>query len=273
MSSFPFVSCLSTATIRDARVATKIAAAAAAGFEAIELSLDELQEIALSRGVSGLASQIRGHGIGVANVVGLPSWTGYPEGGAPVVFDRLRRALDLVVELGSPLVSCTPAGVPASSQYVRRDFEKLAREAERRGLAVALEALAWDPAISTVFDAIDVVGVVRPAIGKIVVDSAHLSSVGTRPEELRNLASTAIGMVHINDAIRLKGEVIMDSHRVLPGDGNLPLGELLVAVHELGYRGAISLELFNRELWSQDPFEVARAGLARCIGAWTRTGR
>ena len=49
---------------------------------------------------------------------------------------------------------------------------------------------------------------------------------------------------------------------MLPGEGVLPLQELVAAVKRLGYRGAYSLELFREEYWAMDPMIIARKGLA-----------
>ena len=57
-----------------------------------------------------------------------------------------------------------------------------------------------------------------------------------------------------------RGE-ITDAHRVYPGDGVAPLKGLLRDLRDLGFRGMLSLELFNREYWKQDALTVARTGL------------
>ena len=49
--------------------------------------------------------------------------------------------------------------------------------------------------------------------------------------------------------------------RVYPGKGTAPLGEILRTLRDSGYRGALSLELFNNELYKQDPKKVAKVGL------------
>jgi sugar phosphate isomerase/epimerase len=56
---------------------------------------------------------------------------------------------------------------------------------------------------------------------------------------------------------------ITDAHRVYPGDGVAPLRELLRDLRRIGFRGALSLELFNREYWTQDALAVARTGLEK----------
>jgi sugar phosphate isomerase/epimerase len=56
---------------------------------------------------------------------------------------------------------------------------------------------------------------------------------------------------------------ITDAHRVYPGDGVAPLKAILGTLAAIGFRGTLSLELFNRDYWQQDPLEVARRGLAK----------
>jgi sugar phosphate isomerase/epimerase len=56
---------------------------------------------------------------------------------------------------------------------------------------------------------------------------------------------------------------IRDEHRIYPGDGIAPLKELLRDLRTIGFSGMLSLELFNREYWKQDPLEAAKTGLAK----------
>jgi sugar phosphate isomerase/epimerase len=51
-----------------------------------------------------------------------------------------------------------------------------------------------------------------------------------------------------------------DSDRVYPGDGSAPIVTLLRDLQFIGYRGVLSLELFNRDYWNQDALTVARTG-------------
>ena len=55
----------------------------------------------------------------------------------------------------------------------------------------------------------------------------------------------------------------LDGAHLHPGDGVAPLKELLSDLRAIGFRGMLSLELFNREYWKQDPLEVAKRGLAK----------
>ena len=62
-------------------------------------------------------------------------------------------------------------------------------------------------------------------------------------------------------------ETIGDKDRVYPGDGVAPLGSILRDLYAIGFRGALSLELFNRDYWRQGPATVARTGLEKMRAA------
>ena len=47
------------------------------------------------------------------------------------------------------------------------------------------------------------------------------------------------------------------------GDGIADLPRVVANLRSIGYRGPLSLELFNPDLWEQDPAHVVRRGLDR----------
>jgi sugar phosphate isomerase/epimerase len=48
-----------------------------------------------------------------------------------------------------------------------------------------------------------------------------------------------------------------------PGDGVAPLDTLFKSLRDIGFRGMLSLVVFNREYWTQDALLVARTGLEK----------
>ena len=52
--------------------------------------------------------------------------------------------------------------------------------------------------------------------------------------------------------------------RNFPGQGQLPVADFLRAVFAAGYRGPLSLEVFNDEFRAAPARMIARDGLARC---------
>ena len=53
-------------------------------------------------------------------------------------------------------------------------------------------------------------------------------------------------------------ETINDADRVYPGDGVAPLTQILHDLFATGFRGTLSLELFNPHYWKQDAESPAR---------------
>ena len=62
-------------------------------------------------------------------------------------------------------------------------------------------------------------------------------------------------------------EQARDSDRVFPGDGIAPITQILRDLQANGCNAALSLELFNRAYYQQDPLAVAKTGLAKMKSA------
>ena len=78
------------------------------------------------------------------------------------------------------------------------------------------------------------------------------------------LHGNAVQVFHMNDYPANPPRAEMnDSHRVYPGDGIAHLDKLFKDLRHIGFRGALSLELFNREYWQRDPLSVAQTGILK----------
>jgi 2-keto-myo-inositol isomerase len=63
---------------------------------------------------------------------------------------------------------------------------------------------------------------------------------------------------------------ITDGHRLYPGDGVVPLQDILGAVRATGWDGVLSVELFREEYWRLNPLTVACEAKARTSAVWER---
>ena len=78
------------------------------------------------------------------------------------------------------------------------------------------------------------------------------------------LKADQIAVSHFNDApASPPWHQQHDPDRVMPGDGAIDLHRYVALLHQVGYRGFVSLELFREDLWKRDAMEVAKLGLAR----------
>ena len=98
----------------------------------------------------------------------------------------------------------------------------------------------------------------------VLLDVYHLYKGGSDFSGLRLLAGAALPCIHMNDypATPPRAE-IKDSDRIMPGDGVAPLTQILRDLTAIGFRGALSLELFNANYWKDDPHGVAQIGLLK----------
>ena len=97
----------------------------------------------------------------------------------------------------------------------------------------------------------------------VLPDIYHLYKGGSEFYDLALLSGKRIHVFHINDYPDIPRDKITDADRVYPGDGISPVSKILATVFESGFDGVLSLELFNRTYWKQDPNLVAATGLER----------
>jgi sugar phosphate isomerase/epimerase len=65
----------------------------------------------------------------------------------------------------------------------------------------------------------------------------------------------------VNDSPNLPPEKIVDSERLMPGEGVIDLVAFFRALREIGYREGVSPEVFGRGLKEVAPEQGARLGL------------
>jgi sugar phosphate isomerase/epimerase len=95
----------------------------------------------------------------------------------------------------------------------------------------------------------------------LLPDVFHLFKGGSPLEGIRLLAPAAIHVFHLNDyPAEPARQKQTDADRIFPGDGVAPYKTLLRELRIGGFHVMLSLELFNREYWRQDPLTVARRG-------------
>jgi sugar phosphate isomerase/epimerase len=101
----------------------------------------------------------------------------------------------------------------------------------------------------------------------VLPDVYHFYKGGSDPRGVRLLGKDAIGILHVNDYPAKDRAGITDADRVYPGDGVAPLKQLFRDLRAIGYRGMLSLEVFNRDYWRQDALAVASTGLEKLRSA------
>jgi protein FrlC len=178
-----------------------------------------------------------------------------------------RRAAQLCVELGSPLLFLTPG----------RGFEDEPAEA---GWRRAVDAIGQITAYASTLGVECVLEPLQRVESNLVNDSAALArmidDVGAANlgAALDTVAMATAGET-VDDYFDTFGERIRHVHLIdgrpnghlAWGDGELPLGRYLEALARRGYRGHLTFELFGDGSYAFDP----RSALEQCLSAFDST--
>jgi 4-hydroxyphenylpyruvate dioxygenase len=244
-------------------LAEKLEAIAAAGFTGVEIFESDLLSFNGSpKDVRGMVASL---GLRIVAFQPFRDFEGMPEPQRGRAFARAERKFDLMGELGCDLLMVCSNVAPDSLGGIDRaaaDFHELGERAHKRQLRVGFEALAWGRHISDYRDAWEVVRRAdHPAIG-ITLDSFHILSRRTDLRAIRSIPVDKISLVQLADAPWLDMDVMSWSRhfRCFPGQGDFPLLDFMDAVGSTGYRGAVSLEVFNDQFRAGSPRALAIDG-------------
>jgi 2-keto-myo-inositol isomerase len=181
-------------------------------------------------------------------------------------WEHFRRRLDLCHELsiGTLVVACDvpPPLAQPTIERVQVSLAQVAQEAGQRGLRAALEFQAdsaFGNNLQTAAALVSEVG--SPHLG-LCLDAFHWHVGPSKSEDLGYLTAENLFHVQLCDIAETPRELAKDSHRILPGDGDIPLAPLIDHLRRINYRGCISIELMNPQLWQVPPLQLADTAMA-----------
>jgi 2-keto-myo-inositol isomerase len=267
----PFAYMLNTATIMGQKLplTEQIDVAAKAGYDAFEPWVRDIEaHVAKGHTVKDAAKRLKDHGLKVESAIGFAQWIVDDEGARKKGLEQAKRDMALVQELGGGRVAAPPVGATekpmADLRKVADRYFALCEVGDKVGVVPQVELWGFSKSLSRLGEtALVVIDSGHPK-ACLLADVYHLHKGGSGFGGLKLLGGTSMQVFHMNDyPADPPREKIKDEHRVYPGDGVAPLAAMLRDLHKVGFRGALSLELFNREYWKQDALHVAKTGLAK----------
>ncbi len=270
----PFKYCLNTSTLMGQKLSidAEIDVAAQAGFRAMEPWIREL-EAYKSTGASlkDLGKKFADAGISVESAIGFASWIVDDDVKRAKGVEQMKREMDLVAQIGGKRIAAPPAGNDNPNLDLRKAAERYRAICEIGDqIGVIPEMEFWGPvkAINTLADAAYVAIQSGHPKACILADIYHMYKGGSGHESVRLLKGDAIPVIHTNDyPAEPARDAIKDDSRVYPGDGVAPLTALFRTLKSIGFTGALSVELFNREYWKQEPLLVAKTAIEKTRAA------
>ncbi|MBK1788287.1 bifunctional sugar phosphate isomerase/epimerase/4-hydroxyphenylpyruvate dioxygenase family protein [Prauserella cavernicola] len=238
----------------------KLTAAAAAGFDGVEIFENDLVcSPASPARIGGLCAEL---GLSVDLYQPFRDFEAVPPDVLAANLRRAERKFDVMEQLGADtMLVCSTVSPDAvdDDDLAAEQLHLLAERAAARGLRIAYEALAWGRFVDTYDHSWRIVRRAdHPALG-VCLDSFHVLSRGSDPAGIRVIPGEKIFFLQLADAPKLHMDVLQWSrhHRLFPGQGSFDLAGFVGTVLGTGYAGPLSLEVFNDVFRQADPRRAA----------------
>ena len=271
----PFGYSLNTATIMGHKLplAEEVAVAAEAGYDGIEPWIRNIQRYVDEGGsLPDMKKRIADSGLKMVSAIGFPRWAVDDEAERAKGLEQFKREMEWVVQLGGRHIAAPPAGINRKTDVnlldVAARYRVVLETGRRIGITAQLEIWGSATTLGRASEAAMVAMAAHHPDACLLLDAFHMYRGNSGFECLRLLNGAAMHAFHLNDyPADPPREEISDAARVYPGDGVCPLDFVLKTLHETGFRGMLSLELFNRTYWEQDALAVAQTGLGKMKAA------
>lgn len=256
---------LNGATTMYADLETDIRAAGEAGFDLIEIWAAKLRKFLEFRSIAELKALLSGSNVEAYSINSIEHITFRTLEDYASIKAQCGELSAVAGELACPYVVVVPGKMPqnATEEIIIDEsvgvLNELADISEPYGVSLAFEFLGQtDCSVQTLDLAKKIVEKAdRKSVG-LVIDTFHFHAGNSSFESIETLDASKLFIFHINDAENLPKEQLTDAHRLYPGTGILPIGEIKRRLDKIGWDRTVSVEIFRPEYWEQDPFEVAK---------------
>ncbi len=247
----------------------KLAAAASAGFDGIELFEPDL--IACPQSPDELRGRLAELGLELSLYQPFRDLEGVSPRRLAANLRRAERKLAVMEKLGARMMLvCSSVDEDAidDDALMAEQLGLLADLAAGYGVRVAYEALAWGRHVAGFERSWRVVERADHLNLGVCLDSFHILARGDDPSHIAEIPGAKIFYVQLADAPKLGMDVLQWSrhHRCLPGQGGFDLASFVAHVLAAGYEGPLSLEVFNDVLRQTDPVRTAVDAMRSLIG-------
>jgi 2-keto-myo-inositol isomerase len=257
------------ATTMHATLPEDIAAASAAGFRALEIWAAKMDTYLAEQPVEELKSLLDQAALQPASINSIEFITFRSPAEYATIQARCQELCELAQTLECDKIvvvpSPTPVDIPWSeikdeSVHVLRELSEIAAP---YGVQLAFEFLGFGwCSVRTLAQCWEIVRETDRANVGLVIDTCHFYAGRSELHTIEQLDPLKILIFHINDVEERPLDTIEDAHRLLPGEGVIPLDDILTRLRQIEFDGLCSIELFRPEYWERDPVELATAARA-----------
>jgi 2-keto-myo-inositol isomerase len=266
----PFGYCFNTSTIRGQKlgIVEELEIVAKAGYQGVEPWMREIDKYVAEGGsLKDLRKRIEDLGLTVESAIGFAQWIVDDDAQRAKGLEQAKKDMSTLAQIGGKRIAAPPVG--ATKKRVdpfdaAQRYGELLKLGEKMGVIPQVEVWGFSKMLNRLGESVMVAIESGHPQACLLPDIYHIFKGGSEFTGLQLLAGSAIQVFHINDYPATPERAEMsDAHRVYPGDGVAPLDWVFQTLYRNGFRGILSLELFNREYWKQDAASVAKTGLEK----------
>ena len=266
---FSFTFCLNMATIRGQNLGfiKELEVAAAAGFGAVEIWIDTLQEYLSNGGsVKEIKNKLASLNLKIENCIAFHEWVVDDEATRKASIEQMKKDMELLASIGCKRMAATGKGLTNDTTISLDTIAERYRHVLELGVSMnvipLLEMWGFQKQFSTVNEVTYCAMQTGNASAKILLDVFHLYKGGSPLNTLSFINPEINDILHMNDyPSTLSPEVITDADRIYPGDGVAPLKQILKTLKRKDQPLILSVELFNKNYYSEDALLVAKTSL------------
>jgi 2-keto-myo-inositol isomerase len=262
--------CLNTATIREQNLTLdqEVEVAAKAGYDGIEPWIQKIEQYKAKGGsLPDLKKRIADSGLTVQSAIGFADWINDDDAKRKAGLEQMRRDMDLAAQIGGKRIAAPPASATGKAMdllTVAKRYRAVLEIGRQAGVVPQLELWGRSKTVSRMGEAAFVLVEAAHPDACTILDVFHVYTGGSDFGGIRMFNADALQVFHMNDyPASPPREKATDADRIYPGDGVAPFTQIIRDLRAIGFYGSLSLELFNKKYYQQDPLVVARTGLEK----------
>jgi 2-keto-myo-inositol isomerase len=260
------------ATTMKATLPEDIEAARTAGFRRLEIWAAKMDTYLETNSVQALKALFEKAGLLPASINSIEFITFRPPEEYQEIKARCQQLCELAQALDCDKIVVVPSPTPEGVGWreIKDESVRVLRElsgvAAPYGVKLAYEFLGFGwCSVRTLGQCWEIVQKVALDNIGLVIDTCHFYAGGSELRTIDAVDPRKIFIFHINDVEERPLDTIEDAHRLLPGEGVIPLDDILARLKQMGFDGLCSIELFRPEYWERDPAKLAAAARAATL--------
>lgn len=249
---------------------TDVRIAGQAGFDVLEITATKLDKFLQTHTIADARKLIDAAKLGTHAINSIEKINFREADGRAEVLERTKQISEWCKALDCPWIIAVPGPFPVGVSWeairdnTMRSLKAMSQVASMYGVNIAFEFLGFPwCSVRTAAQAWDIVHALDlPNVG-MVIDTCHFYAGNSTLESIKTIDAKKLAVFHINDVEPMVKEQIEDANRLFPGDGVIPLHDIIGAVRATGYDGVASVEIFRPAYWQRDPAQVAQEAYAK----------